>query len=108
MAMINLGVIGSSTGELWGEVKGGGRVHLGTFHMDNNTFIESDEDGIVGTEHDISTIDETITVKGTWELHGNDFEIFRMRWLQAKYPSIDWYGGRRIHSVSGQHSLGTN
>jgi len=106
MAILNQ----SKVGELWGETKSGGVIHLGTYHLDINVFRESDQDGIQGDEHDIEGITDggCITVKGTWKLYKNDFELFRIRWLNAKFPSIDWYGGRELSSLPDSFTLGPN
>ena len=99
-------------GDLWVPVPGGtGHMHLGTYHLDTNEFHEADEDGIHLSVIDVDAIPEgqEVVLKGFWKITRDDFDRFRLRWLNAKYPSIDWYGGRReIPSVSQWYPLGTD
>lgn len=86
-------------------------MHLGTYHLDTNEFHEADEDGIHLSVIDVDAIPEgqEVVLKGFWKITRDDFDRFRLRWLNAKYPSIDWYGGRReIPSVSQWYPLGTD
>jgi hypothetical protein len=85
-------------------------MHLGTFHIDKNEFHVADEDGIQGDIINVSNMmDEPVVLKGVWKITRDDFETFRISWLNAKYPSIDWYGGRReVPGVPQWHPLGTD
>ena len=101
-----------TTGELWVPVPGGtGHMHLGTYHLDTNEFYEADEDGIYPSIIDVDNMSEgeEILLKGFWKITRVEFETFRIRWLSAKFPSIDWYGGRsEIPGVPNWLPLGSN
>lgn len=84
-----------TTGELWAELPSGGQVHLGTFHLDKGVFEEAGEDGIPGRSFDVYNMEGTVRIKGVMDVKREEFQTFRIRWLNAKFPSIDWYGGRR-------------
>ena len=100
------------TGDLWVPVPGGeGHIHLGTYHMDTNEFHEVEEDGIYGSIIDVDAMidGQEIVLKGFWKITKVDFCAFRDRFLNAKYPSIDWYGGRKeIPGVPQWHPLDTD
>jgi hypothetical protein len=85
-------------GDLWVPVPGGtGHMHIGTYHLDVNEFHVSDEDGVPGSIIDVDAMfdGQEVVLKGFWKISRDQFETFRISWLKAKFPSIDWYGGRR-------------
>ena len=98
-------------GELWIPMPGKGHIHLGSYHMDTNEFYEAEEGGIYGNIIDVDSMpdDQEVVLKGFWRITRDDLETFRVKWLNAKYPSIDWHGGRKeVPGVPQWHPLDTD
>lgn len=81
------------TGELWAERKDGmpGVIHLGTFDFASNTFQESPEGGIQMDSFEIPAFpDAKITIKCVYHFTAEHFDMFRLRWLRERFPTLFW------------------
>jgi len=81
----------SKTGELWGELPGGGAEHIGTIYLDTYEFEEAPEDGIQGYRFKIPSVSGAkIVIRGKWKFTSDHFDDFRKRWLAQKFPTLYW------------------